>query len=107
MKCMMCDNDVSGRAKTCSAACRKKASRQGAPETPVQPVVEKGTQTTPHLTPTDQLFEDEKPNYYKLGDRTYDRTCLICKAKYQTRAELRRFCSPLCLSQIMIAIAGR
>ena len=28
VKCLMCDNEVVGKAKTCSAACRKKASRQ-------------------------------------------------------------------------------
>lgn len=98
MKCLICDNEVEGRGKTCSAACRVKLSRLSKKgDTPEieTPVVEHKD------TPTDLLFEESHPGYYKFDNEVYARDCFSCGEAFTTRLELTKFCSPDCKNLLL------
>ena len=48
------------------------------------------------LTPTDELFEGDRPSYYIYGALDIERKCWQCGQEYVTRMELNKFCSPDC-----------
>jgi len=69
---------------------RQKALRQGAiPD-------ENVTAVTSGITPTDQMFEADRPGYYIFEKTVFEKQCWECSKAFSTTMLLNRFCSPHC-----------
>lgn len=107
-------------AKFCSGACKLKANRMvvngGILVTPkpnqtpgevAADILNSPTGEDIEYTPTDLLFEEYRPGYYKFGDEVYARSCLSCDKDFTTRLELTKFCSPDCKKLLLSRFSGK
>lgn len=133
IKCAWCDTmfePKSGRAKFCSEACKQKNKRMKGINRNLEekhlPLVSQASKLPagPEKIPEDKVDLIEQtydpdtgrptpgsPGWYNHGTpddpgASWDRVCVRCGKDFHTDLMLRRFCSDLCFSEVMVVIAN-
>ena len=83
-------------AKYCTEACKQQVKR----------IKSLDRQGNPPTTPTDKLFDEANPAYYKFSDTIRTNKCLICNKEFTTTLNLLRTCSPDCQNKLLKGLSG-
>lgn len=112
MICSICHSKVVEKNRKQCAACRKQQQRvvpTNVPSAKLSPV------NVPTLSPlefeVDRDHEAKYPGYHRYGTiedptKCWEKVCVRCGGKFETRLALNRFCSMACKSEVMVVLAS-